>query len=69
MTKVLEDGLGNLEYLLLGLTFLGVLYLVIKQAGIKVGANYNARSVRDGMNSQLLRYETVSDATTHRGWN
>jgi hypothetical protein len=32
MAKLFEDSLGNLEYLLLGLTFLGVMYLVMKQA-------------------------------------
>ena len=32
MAKLFEDSIGNLEYLLLGLTFLGVMYLVMKQA-------------------------------------
>lgn len=35
-TKLFNDSLGNFEYLLLGLTFLGVLYLVMKQANINV---------------------------------
>ncbi len=69
MSKVLEDSLGNLEYLLLGLTFLGVLYLVVKQAGIKFNMSQNTVNTRDGMSPHLLRYETVSDSQTHRGWN
>ncbi len=36
MPKVFEDSLGNLEYLLLGLTFVGVLYLVMKEAKLTV---------------------------------
>jgi hypothetical protein len=43
MVKLLEESVGHLEYLLLGLTFLGVLYLVMKQA------NYSIHLQRSGL--------------------
>lgn len=66
MAKLFDDSLGNLEYLLLGLTFLGVLYLVMKQANIKLNLS------QEGFNTSAhaARYaNTVSDSTTHRGHN
>ncbi len=63
MPKVLEDSLGNLEYLLLGLTFLGVLYLVVKQEGIKFSAS---RDAKDGFaGNHGIRFHTVSDGTNN----
>jgi hypothetical protein len=44
MAKLFENSIGDLEYLLLGLTFLGVMYLVMKQA------NYTIKLQRSGMN-------------------
>ena len=36
MAKLFETTIGDLEYLLLGLTFLGVMYLVMKQANYTI---------------------------------
>lgn len=36
MPKVLEDSLGNLEYLMAALTLLGVLYLCYKRSGLHI---------------------------------
>ena len=34
MSKVLEDRLGGIKYLFMGLIFVGILYLVVKQINI-----------------------------------
>jgi hypothetical protein len=39
MPKVLEDSLGNLEYLMAALTMLGVLWLCYKQAGLQLSVS------------------------------
>jgi len=64
MPKVLEDSLGNLEYLLLGLTFLGVLYLVVKQAGLAVNVS------KEGYHGDThgLRFKQEDDAGNRAGW-
>jgi len=39
MPKVLEDSLGNLEYLMAALTLIGVLWLCYKQAGLQLSVS------------------------------
>ncbi len=63
MPKVLEDSLGNLEYLLLGLTFLGVLYLVMKQANLNVSVSKDAFIGNHG-----IRFLSEDDAGNRAGW-
>ena len=59
MPKILEDSLGNLEYLLLGLTFLGVLYLVMKQANLSVSLSKDPFIGNHG-----IRFLTETTGTT-----
>lgn len=63
MPKVLEDSLGNLEYLLLGLTFLGVLYLVMKQANLSVSVSKDQFVSNHG-----IRFLTEDDAGNRAGY-
>jgi hypothetical protein len=63
MPKFLEDSLGSLEYLLLGLTFLGVLYLVMKQANISVSLSKDSFAGNHG-----IRFLTEDDAGNRAGW-
>jgi len=63
MPKVLEDSLGNLEYLLLGLTFLGVLYLVMKQANLSISVSKDQFVSNHG-----IRFLTEDDAGNRAGY-
>ncbi len=63
MPKILEDSLGNLEYLLLGLTFLGVLYLVVKQANLNISISKDSFAGNSG-----IRFLTEDDAGNRAGW-
>lgn len=63
MPKVLEDSLGNLEYLLLGLTFFGVLYLVLKQAKVNVSVSKDPFISNHG-----IRFLTEDDAGNRAGY-
>lgn len=63
MPKILEDSLGNLEYLLLGLTFLGVLYLVMKQANLSVSVSKDQFVGNHG-----IRFLTEDDAGNRAGY-
>jgi hypothetical protein len=63
MPKILEDSLGNLEYLLLGLTFLGVLYLVMKQANLSVSVSKD-----QFMGNPGIRFLTEDDAGNRAGY-
>lgn len=63
MPKILEDSLGNLEYLLLGLTFLGVLYLVMKQANLSVSLSKDPFIGNHG-----IRFLTEDDAGNRAGY-
>lgn len=63
MPKLFEDSLGNFEYLLLGLTFVGVLYLVMKQANISVSVSKDPFAGNPG-----IRFLTESDAGNVAGY-
>ncbi len=60
--KPLADSVGHLEYVLLGLMFLGVLYLVMKQAKINVSA-----SGFQNQSAGVLGYMTDTTGATHLG--
>lgn len=52
--------LGSMDYLLLGLTFLGVLYLVVVQAGLyKPTKEDVAAAVSEGLSGASLAFRTV----------
>ena len=59
MVKLLEDSVGTYGNILMALTFIGVLYLVLKQAKINVQVN------RSGFNG--IRFKTVADGRNHIG--
>ena len=64
----MEDSLGTYSNLLMALTFLGVLYLVLKRAKINVKVHTSSEG-KTNYGTHQLRYNTVSDSQTHRGWN
>jgi len=55
--KVCENLLGNLEYLMLGAIFVGVLYLVLKDLNVKVST--------DGMRSSVGRSNAMRQLYSH----
>lgn len=72
MPKALEDTVGNLEYVLLLLTFLGVLYLVAKDMGINVSRNSSSAPAAgakpaEGFNlsASALGFNSQSTGATH----
>ena len=61
MVKLLDDSIGTYENILVALTFLGVLYLVMKQANLSVSLS------KDGFGNQsasVLGFDVISDSTT-----
>ena len=63
MPKILEDSLGNLEYLMLGLILVGVLYLVMKQAKLSVNLSKD-----DFRGNHGIRFLTEDDAGNRAGY-
>jgi hypothetical protein len=63
MPKILEDTLGNFEYVFQALTLLGVLYLVMKQANVNLSVSRG-----DGFaGNHGIRFMTQSTGATHGG--
>jgi len=72
MAKLLENEIGNLKFLMLGLMFLGVLYLVAKQAKYVEGMSYSLASASNQASqfghgtANAMRYRhTTGDSMTH----
>jgi len=65
MVKLLDDSIGPYTNILMALTFVGIMYLVLKRSKVKV----NLRQGMANVNPHNIRFKTVSDSTTHRGWN
>jgi hypothetical protein len=73
MVKLFNDNATNLECFLWAATFLGVLYLVYINQPMRINTKWFkphiTKSEKFEVNNNLLRFETVSDSQTHRGWN
>lgn len=64
MAKLLEDALGSWEYVMLAVTMVGVVWLVMKQANIKLNVSQEGYLVQTAGG---LGFDTVSTGTTHAG--
>jgi hypothetical protein len=58
MSKPLADSVGQMEHVLLALTFLGVLYLVLKTANINVSVS------KEGYAGSSLGFHSATDGST-----
>lgn len=59
MSKPLDTSVGYFEHVLLGLTFLGVLYLVLKTAKVNLSVTQEGYSGNHG-----IRFHTQTDGST-----
>ncbi len=69
MAKILEDSVGTFKHVLIFLSCIGILYILAKELKIKI-RRVQKNSVEGASSySHGLRFNTVSDSTTHVGYN